>query len=256
MTATELFEAGRLADATAAQVAKVKARPADNPARFFLFELVLFAGDLDRAGKQLDVLHYDEPARQAAIEQYKSALVAEATRREVFAGRAQPKGLVAAPADFAARLEAIALLAAGDPAATAKLDEANALVPTLSGMLNGTPFTGIYDADPRFGAVLEVFAAGGVYSWIPLESVASLTLNPPSAPRDIVFRPAHLTLTDGVEGDVLLPGLYPGTHLHADELVRLGRATAWDADGFGSGGRQFFAGDGVTGLVDWTEFQL
>lgn len=257
MTATELFDAGRLADATAAQTVKVKARPADNPARFFLFELVLFAGDLGRAAKQLDVLRYDDPGHQAAVEQYKGALAAEAKRRAVFAGTGQPKGLVAAPDHFAPRLEAVALLAAGDHAgAAAKLDEANALVPALTGTLNGAPFAGLYDADPRFGTVLEVFAVGGVYSWVPLESVESITLNPPAAPRDIVFRPAHLTLKDGLEGDVLLPGLYPGSHAHADELVRLGRATEWGPGGAGAGGRRFFAGDDTTSLADWLSVQF
>ena len=47
--ASELFHAGQLQDAIAAQIAKVKSSPTDQPARFFLFELFLFSGDLDRA---------------------------------------------------------------------------------------------------------------------------------------------------------------------------------------------------------------
>ena len=52
--------------------AKVKSAPTDRPARFFLFELFLFSGDLDRARKQLDVLRYDDPRHSAAVEQYRS----------------------------------------------------------------------------------------------------------------------------------------------------------------------------------------
>jgi len=244
MTASDLFQAGQLRAAIDAQVAKVKNLPTDRRARFFLFELFLFAGDLDRARKQLDVLRYDDPQHAAAVEQYRQALDAEAARRGVFAGTEQPKGLTAAPDHVRLRLEALPYLARGEHGeARKRLDEANAAVPALSGTLNGKPFAGLYDADERLGTVLEVFGTGGVYSWVPLENVHSITMNPPQSPRDVIWRPAHLVLTDGPEGDVLLPGLYPGTHDHPDDGVKLGRATEWiGADGEvarGAGGKLF-----------------
>ena len=55
-TPTEAYKAGRLADATAAAIEQVRNHPADRGKRFFLAELFLFAGDLERADKQLDVL--------------------------------------------------------------------------------------------------------------------------------------------------------------------------------------------------------
>ena len=95
--------------------------------------------------------------------------------------------------------------------------------------------------------MLEVFATGGVYTWLPLEHVESITMNPPQAPRDVILRPANITLTDGVTGDVLLPGLYPGSHEHADEEIRLGRGTEWLGSGGevtrGAGGRLFLTGE-------------
>ena len=116
MTGSELFQAGRLREAIDAQVAKVKAQPTDRSARFFLFELFLFAGDLDRARKQLDVLKYDDPRHSAAAEQYKAALDAETKRRAVFAGTEQPKVLAAAPDHVRQRLEALPYLARGEQA--------------------------------------------------------------------------------------------------------------------------------------------
>src|SRR5579871_2244115 len=107
MTAGELFQAGKLAEAIEAQVAKVRENPTDNPARLFLFELFLFAGDTDRARKQLDVLRYDDPRHTAAIEQFKSALEAEKNRRAVLEGKGEPKGLATAPDHLKARLEAL-----------------------------------------------------------------------------------------------------------------------------------------------------
>lgn len=259
MTASELFQAGRLREATDAQTAEVKARPTDQAARFFLFELLLFAGDLDRARKQLDVLRYDDPRHAAAIAQYRSALDAETARRAVFAGTAQPKCLGTAPDHLRLRLEALAALGRGEEAkARQQLDEANSAVPELTGNLNGQPFEWLYDADERFGTVLEVFGTGGVYSWVALEQVTTLTLAPPTRPRDVVFRPAHLELADGLAGDVLLPGLYPGTHLATHDAVRLGRETEWASGTFaaGLGGRVLLAGGTTVPLVNVSTITL
>ena len=241
MNASELFQSGKLREAIDAQIAKVKSQPTNNPARFFLFELFLFSGELDRARKQLDVLRYDDPQHLAAIEQYRHALDAEVKRRAVFAGTEHPKGLTDGPAHVQQRYEAFARLAAGDAAEGKRiLDEANAAVPALCGTIDGTPFEGLYDADERFGTVLEVFGAGGIYSWVPFESIESITMNPPGAPRDVILRPANLVLKDGIEGDVLLPGLYPGSWQSTDGELQLGQATEW-TDGGGLGVRQFLA---------------
>jgi len=246
MSASELFRSGKLREAIDAQIAKVKAQPANNPARFFLFELFLFSGELDRARKQLDVLRYDDPQHLAAVKQYRDALEAEVKRRAVFAGAEHPKGLTDGPAHVLQRFEALAALARGDAAEGKRLlDEANAAVPALAGTIDGVAFEGIYDADERFGTVLEVFGAGGIYSWVPLESIESITMNPPAAPRDVILRPANLILKDGIEGDVLLPGLYPDSWRSADGELQLGQATEWlGADGEpsrGVGVRQFLA---------------
>jgi len=247
MTASDLFQAGQLRGAIDAQVAKVKERPTDRPARFFLFELFLFAGELDRARKQLDVLKYDDPRHSAAAEQYKAALDAEAKRRGVFAGTEQPRVLAAAPDHVRQRLEALPYLARGEHAeARKRFDDANAALPAVAGTLDGKPFDRLYDADERLGTVLEVFGTGGIYTWVPLEQVQSITMNPPQAPRDVILRPANILLTDGVSGDVLIPGLYPDTHAHADDEIKLGRGTEWvGAEGEvsrGAGGRLLFVG--------------
>jgi type VI secretion system protein ImpE len=260
MTASDLFQAGRLREAIDAQIAKVKAAPTDQRARLFLFELFVFSGDLDRARKQLEVLTYDDPKHTAAVEQFRFALDAEAKRRAVFAGTAAPEWLSTADGHLTRRLDAVHALARGQHAdARTFLDEANAAVPVLAGTLNGRPFQGLFDADERFGTVLEVFGSGGVYSWVPLEAVESIVLNPPAAPRDVAWRAANLVLDNGVSGDVLLPGLYPNTHESADEELKLGRSTDWaDAGGVtrGVGGRQFLCNGVVSPVVTWAAVTL
>lgn len=238
MNASELFQSGQLKAAIDAQLAKVKSKPADQGARLFLFELFLFAGELERARKQIEVLNYEEPKHMAAIAQFRAALQSEATRREVFAGTATPMWLMEVPEHVSIRLEATKLLANGHLAqAKAKFDEANAAVPALKGTLNGKPFEGLYDADERFGTVIEVFGSGGTYSWVPLDIVESITMNAPIRPLDVLYRPANLVLRDGPSGDVMLPALYPGSYTSADDELKLGKATDWStaeiSTGFG-----------------------
>ena len=253
MTATDLFSAGRLRRAIDAQAVKVEADPTDHPARLFLFELLAFAGDLDRARRQLDRLRFVDH-HAGAVAQFRCALDAEDRRRAVFAGTSSPGCLGAAPDHLLLRLEALPYLARGEHSEARRLlDEANGAT-TAAGTLNGHPCAGLCDADERFGTVLEVFAPCGAYSWVPLEQVASIALSPPQGPRDVLWRAARLSLVDGPEVDVLLPGLYPGTHEHSDDEVRLGRATEWlGADGelaHGVGGRVFLTENAVIRFAD------
>ena len=260
MNAGELFQAGRLQEALEAQIQKVRANPDDMGARLFLFELLLFAGDADRAAKHLDALHYDNPRATASVEMYRLALNAEKARREVLAGRDRPKVLAEQPDHVSLRMEALQRYAAGQRAeGDALLDRANDEAPKVRGLINGRPVEGLRDADDLFGTVLEVFGGGGVYCWVPLEQVESLTMKPPAAPRDVLFIPANLALSGGPSGDVMLPGLYPDSFKNTNDAVRLGRDTEWvgpdDGPARGAGGRLFLAGEEPFPLIDWREFQ-
>lgn len=253
MTATELFQAGKLAEATAAQIAKVKANPTDNRARLFLFELFLFAGDLDRAKKQLEAVQYEKPEQLATIAGFREALDAEAKRRAVFAGTVEPNSLAPPPEHVRHRLAALKALAAGDAAkARALFDQAAAVTPVVLASVNEAAPAPLADIDGLFGTVLEVFGSGGAYAWVPLESVESLTFHAPATPRHIAWRPAHLVTHDGMDGEVQVLGLYPNTHLSADEELKVGRATDWTDDANVSralGGRAFAVGDATIPLV-------
>ena len=56
MTAKQLFQAGKLNEAMKALAAEVRDNPTDPRRRTFLFELLCFAGEYDRAEKHLHVL--------------------------------------------------------------------------------------------------------------------------------------------------------------------------------------------------------
>ncbi len=198
MGARELFQAGRLDEAIESLGIDLRSDPTDVQRRAFLFELLSFAGNHDRAEKQLDVLGAANAQAGLGALLYKAAIQAERLRSDMFANDGLPTG----PA----------------PAAVA-------------GSLNGQPFTTLEDADPRIGARLEVFA-GGQYLWLPLEHVATIRMERPARLRDLLWSPAKLLTGPGFRGlelgEVLLPVLTPLAAKHTDPLVRLGRITVWE----------------------------
>ncbi|HEU4628439.1 MAG TPA: type VI secretion system accessory protein TagJ [Gemmatimonadaceae bacterium] len=198
MHARELFQAGRLDEAIASLGVELRSNPTDAQRRAFLFELLSFAGNHDRAEKQLDVLAGASAEAGIGALTLKAALQADRLRSEMFATGNLPSGPAPRP---------------------------------VSGTLNGQPFTTLEDADPRIGARLEVFA-GGQYLWLPLEHVATVRMERPARLRDLLWAPAKLLTGPGFRGlelgDVLLPVLTPLAAQHADPQVQLGRVTAWE----------------------------
>lgn len=257
MTASDLFRAGKLGDAIDAQVAAVKAHPGDAGMRTFLFELLLFAGDLDRAAKHLDALRTDTPELVAAAEAYRGILSAEKVRRAVLAGGdGRPAFFGEVPEH--AKLRAETLQNPADPGLVAELAAADAAAPDLVGTYNGETFEGLRDADDLFGTVLEVFSQGQ-YFWVPFEQIASLTSNPPKFPRDTLYLPARLTLSDDSSGEVFVPTVYPGSFENGDDAIRLGRSTDWDGPTGairGRGHRVILIGDADAGLVEVRELKV
>ena len=260
MNASELFKAGKLPEAIDAQIKEVKASPGDHSRRLFLFEMLAFAGDLDRAKRQVEALNYGEMELDAAVLKYQKNLASETTRRRLFSESLKPQFLAEPPEHVTLRLEAVNRLRENNLAeAAAILARADQAAPPLKGTLNGKPFEALRDADDLFGTVLEVFANGN-YFWVPLDQVQMLGANPPKYPRDLLWLPARLEVRDGAEGEVFLPTLYPGSHEHADAQVKLGRATDWKApEGgpvLGVGLRTFLVGDDPVSLLELRELIL
>ena len=202
-SARELYNAGRLELAIDALGAELRDAPTDVHRRTFLFELLSFAGQYDRAEKQLDVLARGGTDAELAVLPYRAALQAERLREHMFATGDFPTGSVPTP---------------------------------VAGTLNGRPFKSIEDADARVGARLEVMA-GGRYMWIPFAYIESVRLEPPRMLRDLRWVPARVTTAESMRetelGEVLLPALSPSAWRLDDPELRLGRAADWEelADG-------------------------
>src|SRR5262249_11128351 len=162
--------------------------------RLFLFELLAFAGDLDRAKRQIEAVQYQEPELIASVTGYRRLLDSEQARRQLFAEGVVPRFFGEQPQHVQLRLEAIQLLREKAPAEAAQyLAKAHEAATPIKGELNGKKFDDLRDGDDLFGPVLEVMAQGGYY-WVPLEQVESVTTNAPRFPRDLLWLAARLEL--------------------------------------------------------------
>jgi type VI secretion system protein ImpE len=258
MNAGELYKAGRLPEAIEAQIQEVKANPIDNGKRLFLFELLAFAGELDRARRQIDVVKYDDADLDMATLSYRRLLDSEEARRKLFA-EGLPPGFFGDPSEhLRLRLAAVQQLREKrfDEAAES-LARAIEATPTFQGSLNEQPFQSLRDEDDIFSGLIEVMALGR-YFWVGFEQIHRLTINPPKFPRDLLFLPAHLELEEE-SGDVFLPTLYPGSHEHPDDMVKLGRLTAWkELDGglaVAVGLHSYLRDDEPISLLEWRELK-
>jgi type VI secretion system protein ImpE len=187
-------------DAMKALSAELRDNPTDARRRTFLFELLCFAGEWERADKQLEVLGQAGPESEMGVLLYRSALFAERQRHDLFQRGELPPEQEDTEAE-------------------------------RNGEVNDKPFTYFADADPRIGARLELFAAGN-YLLLPIEHVASIQIPPPKRLRDLIWTPAAVRTTPSFKGselgEVLLPVLAPFSWRHPEEAVRLGRMTVWE----------------------------
>jgi len=259
MNASELLKAGKLQEAIDAQLKEVKANAADHARRRFLFELCAFAGDLDRARRQIDAISYGDMELDTAVLTYRKLLDAEDARRRLFRDGVKPQFLKDAPEHVNLRLDALNRLREKHPAEAAEtLNRAAEASPAVRGELNDRPFASLRDCDDLFGPVLEVLGHGS-YFWVPLEQIDSLAVTPPKFPRDLLWLPAHLEVRDGPRGDVFLPTLYPGSHEHPDNQIKLGRLTDWKSENngptLGIGLRTFLVDDDAITLLEWRQLQ-
>ncbi len=84
MNSSDLYRSGKLHAAIEAAIGEVKQKPSDVPSRFFLAELLCFAGDLDRADKQLEVLSKQDTQSAMMVSLFRQLIRGEIARQQVF----------------------------------------------------------------------------------------------------------------------------------------------------------------------------
>ncbi len=260
-TAGALFQAGNLDAALAAARAAVRRSPGDFPARLLLAELLLFAGDLERADVIMDAASAADPSAGIVVAEFRQLLRAELARRQLYRDGRVPEFLAEPTPALRAQLAAVVALRAG--AATEAVSHAAAaetLRPRVAGVADGAAFDDVRDVDDLNAGFFEVLTTTGKYYWIPTEAVATLEFRPPRRPRDLVWRRAAMTVTDGPDGEVYLPALYLTDETGLGDALRLGRATEWRTDGPGPmrgvGQRTYLLGEEAGPIMTLTSLRF
>jgi type VI secretion system protein ImpE len=206
---------------------QVREHPADAKLRIFLFQLLAVLGQWERALMQLDMAASLDASALAMKQMYREAIRCEALRAQVFAGRKSPM-VFGQPEPWLALLVESLLAAGQGQAAHAEGLRAQAYeqAEPVAGVLDGTPFAWIADADSRLGPVLEA-VIDGKYYWLPFMRLAEVVLEEPEDLRDMVWMPAHFRFSNGGESVGLIPSRYPGSEASGDPLLALGRKTEW-----------------------------
>lgn len=264
--AAALLQAGLLDEAIDAQLLRVRAHPADTTARHFLAELLVAAGELPRADRQLDMIADQAPEQAVGLAGFRQLIRAEQIRREVMTEGRVPDFLDTPPPAVAKALEALVAIRAGRHAdAAAAVIEAETLRPRGAIEVNGGRVDDFRDACDLTGPVLELLTASGRYFWVPLERVRRMVFQAPRRLIDLIWRPVEIETEGGPDGMVFMPAIYALTADSQDAALKLGRRTDWatgEGPGVpqagpisGRGQRCFLAGDELMPALELTEIR-
>ena len=181
----------------AAQAALRKA-PTDLAPRVLLAELLVFAGNLERADVILDAASAIDPSAALVVAEFRQLLRADMARRQLFRDGRVPEFLGGADRDAAPALAALVALRAGDWRSRARSGRApRRSRPHAPGKHGDTAFDDLRDADDLLAGSFEVLTTTGKYFWIPTERVEASSSIAPKRPRDLLWRRASMSVGEG-----------------------------------------------------------
>ena len=241
--AKSLFDQGQLGPAIEELTREVKGNPSNIGLRTFLFELLCFAGDWNRAERQLDVIGHQNAQAKLGVDVYRNNIKAERDRRRLFDDGVAPHFLNEPPAYIDPLLSAIEQLHTGNDEEAQKLiDHVEAERPRLSGKVNDCAFEDFRDCDDLTGPVLELIVHDK-YTWLPFEQINRVEIAKPRGLRDLLWASAHIEAADGTVAEVFLPALYARSSDYPNDDVKLGRRTEWNEENLAAGSRLFLVDD-------------
>lgn len=258
MTLHELIEDGQLVTALQHQATAVAVSPEKDAERLTLVEVLLFAGDLTGAVRELDAIRDQRAEMVEFLRGYRLIIEAEEKRRKLVSG-VPPRFLMPPPPHALLQLEAAKWSASGQAERTQESrDRAEEAAPWVSGHIDGREFEWVRDVDDLTAFALEVFVESD-YVWVPFEQIRKLRLSEPESLRDRLYVPAELYLHDGSEWEVCLPAVYAESWKHKEDIFRLGLETDFEelADGStrGIGAHLLQFGDEELTLADFTQWE-
>ena len=238
MNAETLLHTGDLSACREQLFSEIKHDPSNLKLRIFLFQLSCINRDWKRALTQLDVLRDLSDSTLAMVNTYKQLIECELMRERVLSGAREPI-CFGEPSDWLAfYIKAYQQYTLGNLEQAKQLIEQGAeKAPTSSGAIDDTSFEWISDGDVRFGPSIEVIINGGYY-WLPFAYISKLEFEPVEDLRDLVWRPAHLTLQNKGQLLIFVPVRYPSSD-NEEPAHLLAKTCDWDEPV-----AQFFTGRG------------
>lgn len=234
------LDAGNLTAAVDSALKLVKTNPADATARTFLFELSCFAGDWDRAEKQLDVIGHQDTNAMIGSLIYRQNFKAERDRARLFTAGLKPQFMTGIPSYVEDLLSAANRLREGNVfEARSILDSVEEDRPAFPCSVNGEGYSDFRDYNDLTMCVFEAIHKDS-YMWLPFESIQKIEFFAPKTLRDLYWMQAQVELTNGMGGEMFFPALYSDSWKSDNDQVRLGRMTDWR-----SAGEDLFTGEGT-----------
>jgi type VI secretion system protein ImpE len=263
----ELLDAGGVEATLSRAQDDVRKDPTAAKNRVYLFQLLSVLGRWDRALTQLNVVGEMDAEALPMVQAYRMAINCETYRDSVFAGERAPM-LFGEPEQWIALLmQAVQLSGKGQFAQAQQLiEQAYADAPATTGRLStsaeeadGDAFEWIADGDSRLGPILEAFVNGRYY-WVPYHRIKTVTFEPPSDLRDLVWTPAQFEWANEGQSVGFIPTRYPGSASSEDDFIRLSRKTEWREEVpslyCGSGQRMLATDAGEYALMDLRRIEL
>ena len=191
---------------------QIRKEPANADLRVFLFQLLSVMGQWERALTQLNVAADLDAKTLAMAQMYREAIRCEVLRADVFAGQAlSGRSLESRKSGWRCSSSRCSCAGRNGPRSHEQLRErAFEAAPASAGVLDGTPFEWIADADMRLGPVCEAIINGRYY-WVPFARLSRIDLEAPADLRDVVWAPAHFQFDNGGEAVGLIPSRYAGS---------------------------------------------
>ncbi len=256
MNAADHYLEGNLSAAIEAIAEEIRDEPNNAAKRAFLVELLCFAGDFERADKQLNTMVTLDAKAALTASTWRQIILAAQIRKDVFESACIPE-VIETPTS--AIEKSLALLVAVHEKSPKDISKYLGVEETPSNdnahntlLINRQAVTDWRDLDDLNANILEVLASNGKYFWVDFSQVIELEFYKPERPIDLLWRKANIMLTNGTEGEVFIPALYPGS-ADDDDATKLGRKTEWqDEHGVfrGRGLRTWLVGDDAKTIME------
>lgn len=261
MEALELLNNGELDQAIASAIAEVRSSPTQTGFREILAELLCLSGDLERADKQAETIVTQDPQSSTTVALLRQLIRAETCRVECWEQGRVPEFIGEPDALSKKRLKALIGQRSGQLNQVSELlNEISSARSKPRGTCDGLEFDDLVDMDDFCVGMFELLTSTGKYFWIPVDRIKRICFEPLKRPKDLMWRQCDIEVTDGPNGVVYIPVLYPGTDRSVNGPERLGRTTDWIevTEGIfaGRGQRTFEIGDRELGLLELTEVKF